>query len=98
MSFPPPSGRPRDLEAEVTTVLDEALETLRWCRGHLGERGVSDTLRGLETRLGYLAQALAWHMDGEAEKGDVALGVAQGRSRREQLSLREAWNEVFWDH
>lgn len=96
MNLPPEASR--NLEAEVTKVLDEALETLRWCRAHLGERGVGESLRQLELRLGYLAQALAWHMDGEAEKGDVALGVAQGRSRREQLSLREAWNEVFWDH
>ena len=88
----------RDLEAEVTKVLDEALETLRWCRQHLGERGVGESLRELETRLGYLAQALTWHADGDVAKGAAALGVAQGRSRREQLIEQRLWEEGWWSH
>ncbi len=88
----------KDLEAGVTKVLDEALETLRWCRQHLGERGVGESLRQLETSLGYLAQALSWHMDGETEKGDLALGVAQGRSRRQQLIEQRLWEEGWWSH
>lgn len=74
------------------------METLRWCRAHLGERGVGEALRGVETRLGYLAQALGWQMDGEAEKADIALAVARGLSRRQQLALRQAQEEVFWEH
>jgi len=96
VNLPPEASR--NLEAEVTKVLDEALETLRWCRAHLGERGVGESLRQLELRLGYLAQALAWHTDGEVEKGDAALGVAQGRSRRQQLIDQRLWEEGWWSH
>jgi hypothetical protein len=86
------------LEAEVTKVLDEALETLRWCRLHPEERSVGERLRELETKLGYLAQALSWQADGEIEKSAIALGVAQGRSRRQQLIDQRLWEEGWWSH
>jgi hypothetical protein len=85
-------------EDEIGEVLDEALETLRWCRQHAEERGAALALRELTTRLGYLAQALSWDMDGDADNATTALGIAQGRTRKQQLSLQDAWQHVWWDH
>jgi hypothetical protein len=70
------------METEVTKVIDSALERLRWCREHAQERGASEALREVEARLGYLAQALSWEMDGESARAAIALRMSQGRSRR----------------
>jgi hypothetical protein len=71
------------METEVGRVLDDALEKLRWCHEHLQDRSTSETLRQLEVKLGYLAQALTWDMDGENSRAQVALNRALGRPRRE---------------
>ena len=73
----------RLLEPEITKGIDEALETLRWCRHHLQEHKASETLRLLQVRLGYLALALSWETDGEVAKAEAALALARGRTRRE---------------
>jgi hypothetical protein len=88
----------RDIEADVNKVLDDAVEKLRWARQHLQERNVGAELRELEAKLGYLAQALTWENDGEAFKADIALNLAQGRSRREQDAMRQAWEDMWWSH
>ena len=72
------------LEADVNKVLDDALEQLRWCQQHAGDRKAGETLRELEAKLGYLAQALSWEMDGESKKARRALGMALGRRRYPQ--------------
>ncbi len=92
------AGNQRDIEAEVTKVLDESIEKLRWARLHLQERNIGAELRELENRLGYLAQALTWEADGEAFKADIALHLAEGRSRREQEAMRQAWEDMWWSH
>jgi hypothetical protein len=88
----------RDVEAVANGVLDEAIETLRWSRQHVQERKAVEELRGLQTKLGYLALALAWEMDGETQRADAALGVANGRSRRQQALDRQVWEDMFWAH
>jgi hypothetical protein len=88
----------RDTEGTATRLLDEAIETLRWCRQHLQERKASEELRQLESKLGYLSMALSWEADGEPAKADVALGVANGRSRRQQRIDQQVWEDMFWAH
>ncbi|HLF78389.1 MAG TPA: hypothetical protein VJB57_12980 [Dehalococcoidia bacterium] len=88
----------RDVEAVAGGVLDEAIETLRWSRQHMQERKAVEELRNLQNRLGYLALALAWEMDGETQRADAALGVANGRSRRQQALDRQVWEDMFWAH
>ena len=72
-----------DLETEIHAVLDEALEKLRWCRQHLEDSRASHELRDVETRLGYLALALNWQMDGESRQAEAALRMAKGGVRKE---------------
>jgi hypothetical protein len=88
----------RDTEADVTKVLDEALEKLRWARAHVQEQKAPIEMRDLATRLGYLAQALTWEMDGQPAKADMALSLAQGVSRRQQEAMRQAWEDMWWSH
>lgn len=91
-------GGTRDIEAEYAKVLDEALETLRWTRQHYHEPKASDTLRQLQGRLGYLAQSMNWRADGTTSEAEQALGVAQGKSFKEQRSIRQMWEEMWWSH
>ena len=77
---------PRSMEADVTQVLDDLVEKLRWCREHLSDRTASQTLRELEARLGYLAQALSWDIDGETASARQALNLALGRPLRQQAA------------
>ena len=88
----------RDVESEVTKVLDEALEKLRWARLHVQEQKAPIEMRDLATRIGYLAQALTWEMDGQVTKADIALNLAQGVSRRQQEAMRQAWEDMWWSH
>ena len=92
------SPNTRDVEAEVTKVLDDALEKLRWARAHVQEQRAPIEMRELATRIGYLAQALAWEMDGQVAKADTALNLAQGVSRRQQEAMRQAWEDMWWSH
>ena len=96
MQYHPPSTR--DVEAEVTKVLDDALEKLRWARAHVQEQRAPIEMRDLATRIGYLAQALNWEMDGQTAKADTALSLAQGVSRRQQEAMRQAWEDMWWSH
>jgi hypothetical protein len=91
-------GNSRNLEAEVTKVMDDALESLRWARLHHHEPKASETLRQLQARLGYLAQAMTWQADGNAAEAERALGIAQGKSIREQDTVRQMWEEMWWSH
>jgi hypothetical protein len=91
-------GNTRNLESEIVKVMDDALETLRWTRLHYHEPRASETLRELEAKLGYLAQAMSWQEDGAEAEANQALGLAQGRSLREQDSIRQMWEEMWWSH
>jgi hypothetical protein len=91
-------GGAHNLEGEIVKVMDDALETLRWARLHHHEAKASETLRELEAKLGYLAQAMSWQADGAEAEANQALGLAQGRSLREQDSIRQMWEEMWWSH
>ncbi len=92
------SDSSRNIEADITKVMDEAVETLRWTRLHYHEPKASNTLRELEVKLGYLAQAMTWRAEGNDVQASQALGIAQGRSLREQDSIRQMWEEMWWSH
>ena len=88
------TSRAKQIGAEATKVLDEALETLRRCRERTENRATSEALRELETKLGYLAQSLSWEMDGETDKATMALRVAQGLPREEPED--DPWYHTAW--
>jgi hypothetical protein len=91
-------GSTRNLEGEIVKVMDDALERLRWARLHYHEPKASETLRELEAKLGYLVLAMSWQADGLEAEANQALGLAQGRSLREQDSIRQMWEEMWWSH
>ena len=86
-----------DLFASTAAVLDEALEMLAWCRAHVEERGVSEAMRELENKLGYLAQALAWDMDGEAANATGAIRLAQGKTRKPTYAELHPFEYDWWN-
>ncbi len=97
MVYTPTSGA-RDVEAEYTKVMDDMLETLRWARLHYHDPKASETLRQLQAKLGYLTQSMNWRSDGSLSEAEHALGVAQGKSFKEQYSIRQMWEEMWWSH
>jgi hypothetical protein len=88
----------RSTEAEMTKVLDDALESLRWARLHYHEPDASRSLRELEAKLGYLAQSIIWQTENDTDQAGKALGLAEGRSLREQDAIRRMWEEMWWSH
>ncbi len=85
-------------EDEYGKVIDEALESLRWARLHYHEPLTSESLHTLGAKLGYLAEAMISKDEGDAAKAQQALGLAQGRSLREQDAIRRMWEEMWWSH
>jgi hypothetical protein len=88
----------KSIGEDVDKVFDDAIETLRWARQHYHEPKASETLRELEAKLGYLAQAMVWQEEGQIENAYQALGLAQDRSLREQDAIRRMWEEMWWSH
>jgi hypothetical protein len=95
----PPEGAIDDVDvtAEALQALDAAVEKLRWCREHLHERGVSQELRQLEARVGYLAQALSWEMDGEARRARGAVRLAKGLTREPTYAELYPYEYDWWN-
>jgi hypothetical protein len=62
--------------------MDQTLESVRWCRQHLQERGVSEKLRELQITLAALALALECEMEGNSWKANRALNHAEWRTLR----------------
>jgi hypothetical protein len=85
----------KELEEDYSKVIDDALESLRWARLHYHEPLASESLHSLGARLGYLAEAMISKDEARAQQ---ALGLAQGRSLREQDSIRRMWEEMWWSH
>src|SRR5262245_42287835 len=88
----------KSLQEDFNKVFDDAIETLRWARLHYREPKAPETLRDLESKLGYLAQAMVWQEENQLENAYQALGLAQGRSLREQDAIRRMWEEMWWSH
>jgi hypothetical protein len=83
---------------EYGKVIDDALESLRWARLHYHEPLASESLHTLGAKLGYLAEAMISKDGGDASRAQQALGLAQGRSLREQDAIRRMWEEMWWSH
>jgi hypothetical protein len=83
---------------EYGKVIDDALESLRWARLHYHEPLASESLHTLGAKLGYLAEAMISKDGGDASMAQQALGLAQGRSLREQDAIRRMWEEMWWSH
>jgi hypothetical protein len=88
----------KGVEEDYSKVLDDAIETLRWARLHYHEPRASQSLHALGAKLGYLAEAMIARDEGEEARSSQALGLAQGRSLREQDSIRRMWEEMWWSH
>ena len=74
-------------------LIDEAIESLRTSRQHLQELKTTQTLRLVQLKLGYVALALDWEMDGETAKANEALRLAEGRAP--QPTFFDPHNPVF---
>lgn len=88
----------KDIEEDYGKVIDDAIESLRYARLHYHEPVTSQTLHSLGGRLGYLAEAMISRDEGDEARAQQALGLAQGRSLREQDSIRRMWEEMWWSH
>lgn len=63
----------QELASEIVRGIEDATESLRWCKKHIQERKASETLRLAQLNLAYLALALDWQMEGEMEKAFSAI-------------------------
>jgi hypothetical protein len=88
---------PRDVSEKAEEVLDAVIEKLAWCREHILERGVSEELRQLENRIGYLAQALDWEMEGDAARVVAAMRLARGLTREPTYAELHPYEYDWWN-
>ncbi len=61
------------ITSEITRGIDDATQAILWCKRHLQERKTTETLRLAQLNIAYLALALDWQMEGEADKAASAL-------------------------
>ena len=80
----------KELESQIRKGLDDAIDTLKWCRKHRGERKAIDTLRLVQSNLGYLAMALDWEMESDTAKAHMALNRVWLRPAEEVVT--EDWS------
>jgi hypothetical protein len=66
----PPRVTPEQISADIAKGLEDAAETLRWCKAHLQDRRAADAMRLVELNLSYIAQAIDWQMEGETQKAE----------------------------
>jgi hypothetical protein len=64
----------QEITADIAKAIDDASETLRWCKIHLQERRASDALRLVQLNLACIAIAIDWQMEGDLAKAEAALG------------------------
>jgi exonuclease VII large subunit len=76
----------QNLSSEIARGIEDAAETLRWCKRHLQERGATDALRLIQLNLSYLSLALDWQMEGEVDKAASAMDRVWWQPHREQSS------------
>ncbi|HLG11909.1 MAG TPA: hypothetical protein VI876_09130 [Dehalococcoidia bacterium] len=63
----------QEITADIAKAIDDAAETLRWCKKHLHERKASDALRLVQLNLACIAIAIDWQMEGDLAKSEAAL-------------------------
>jgi hypothetical protein len=82
------------LEAE--DLLDQGIDTLRWCRAHFHERKASESLREIQLMLTAVSLALDYEMNGEPEK--AALALERAGSTYEAGGLSDpVWEPALFD-
>ena len=84
------------VSAEVGKGIDSAIETLRWCREHLQERGVTLRLRELAQTLAGVTLALDYEMDGQRDKAELALGHSDWRVHPKHQPFSNPTFDVHW--
>ena len=70
-------------------VLDETIETVRWCRIHITDPDISQRLREMQVVLAALGLALDYGLDNATEKAEYAIGHADPRLSRYVLNPHE---------
>ena len=78
--------RPTPISLEAATLLETAIDSLRWCRWHPGDRRAAEALRELQVVLTVTALALDYEMDGQPEKAAQALERASAAYQSPHLS------------
>jgi len=68
-----PMQGPPNIAQQAEHYIDEAIETVRWCRQHLQDRGVSLKLREVQLSLAAVALALQMEMDGDSARAQDAM-------------------------
>lgn len=74
----------KQITSDISKGLDDAADSLRWCKKHLHERKASDALRLVQLNLAYLALALDWQMEGEVDKAASALDRVWWQAHRDE--------------
>jgi hypothetical protein len=65
--------RGTSISLEAASLLEGAIDTLRWCRLHPSDRLAAERLRELQVVLTVVALALDYEMDGQPDKAAQAL-------------------------
>ena len=68
-----PRITPEQIAGDIAKGIEDAAETLRWCKSHLQDRRAADALRLVELNLSFIAQAIDWQMEGETLKAEQAV-------------------------
>ena len=63
----------KEITADIAKAIEDAADTLRWCKKHPHERKASDALRLVQLNLACVAMALDWQMEGELVKAQGAI-------------------------
>jgi cob(I)alamin adenosyltransferase len=87
-------AEPVTVTTQVASSIDEAIESLRWCRQHLQDRTVSHRLRQIQISMSALALALDYEMDGQSPKAQLALEHADWRPRPAPRSVFDP--HTYW--
>ena len=83
---------------EVGKAIEGAIDSLRWCRLHMQERGVTMKLRELEQTIGALALSLDYEMDGQSGQAGIALEHADWRPQSASRTFRNLLSMHDHDH
>jgi hypothetical protein len=68
-----PRITPEQIAADIGKGIEDAAETLRWCKMHLQDRRAADAMRLVELNLAYIAQAIEFQMEGDNQKAEQAV-------------------------
>ena len=78
-----------DIMEMSAPLLDKAIESVRWCRSHMQDPGVSEKLREVQVVLAALGLTLQYAGDGQTERAEIAIGHADTRLSRYVIHSRD---------